>query len=126
MDTAVTWGDYGTEPAPAQGVELDVGAFGGIVGIRWDPDAKVTRWGGMAFFAAFLRESGLFDRLVAAAPFEYASNNAPAVRDVVGTMVLAVLAGYRRYCHIDRLRNDAACAGLPGLSKRSPAVRSCS
>lgn len=96
---------------------LDIPAFGGPVGIRWDPDAKVTPWGGMSYFATFLRVSEMFDRLVADAPFEYSSNNAPDVRNVVGTMVLAILAGFRRYCHMDRLRNDAACMELLGLTK---------
>ena len=32
----------------------------------------------------------------------------------VGTMVLAILAGFRRYCHIEQIRNDTACAELPG------------
>ncbi len=71
----------------------------------------------MAYFAAFLRMGELLDRLVADAPFEYASNNAPKVRDVVGTMLPAILAGFRRYCHIDRLRGDSACAELLGMAK---------
>ncbi|MBQ9344598.1 MAG: hypothetical protein IJT88_05230 [Kiritimatiellae bacterium] len=71
----------------------------------------------MAFFASFLRASGLFERLVAGAPFEYASPNAPDVRNVVGTMVLSILAGHKRHCHIGCLRNDAACAELLGLTK---------
>ena len=96
---------------------MDIPAFGGPMGIRWDEGARVTPWGGFAYFATFLRTSGLFDRLVADAPFEYASPNAPAVRDVVGTAVLAILAGFTRYCHVERLRNDAACAALLGLTK---------
>jgi len=31
--------------------------------------------------------------------------------------VLAILAGFTRYCHVERLRNDAACAALLGLTK---------
>ena len=50
-------------------------------------------------------------------PFAYASPNAPDVRNVVGTAVLAILAGFTRYCHIERLRRDAACAALLGLTK---------
>lgn len=106
-----------TNPAFVQGGNLDIPAFGGPMGIRWDEGARVTPWGGFAYFATFLRTSGLFDRLVADAPFEYASPNAPAVRDVVGTAVLAILADFTRYCHVERLRNDTACAALLGLTK---------
>ena len=117
MDTAVIFEKYGIKPIAPQGENLALYAFGGPVGIHWDPDAKVTPWGGMAFFAEFLRVSEMFDRLVADAPFKYKSNNAPSVRNVVGTMVLAILAGLRRYCHIGRLRNDTACMELLGLTK---------
>ena len=117
MEAAVT-GYYGTNPSvPQGGGSLDIAAFGGPLGIRWDEDAKATRWGGLSYFATFLKVSRMFDRLVEDAPFEYASPNAPKVRDVVGTMVLAILAGFRRYCHIERIRNDTACAGLLGMSK---------
>ena len=34
------------------------------------------------------------------------SPNAPDVRDVVGTTVLAIVCGFTRYVHINRLRND--------------------
>ena len=116
METAVAE-NYDTNPVFAQGGNLDIPAFGGPMGIRWDEGARVTPWGGLAYFATFLRTTRLFDRLVEDAPFAYASPNAPNVRNVVGTAVLAILAGFTRYCHIERLRNDAACAALLGLTK---------
>ena len=116
METAVA-GYYGTTSLEAQGGTLDIAAFGGPLGIRWDEDAKVTRWGGLSYFATFLKASRMFDRLVEDAPFVYTSPNAPRVRDVVGTMVLAILAGFRRYRHIERIRNDTACAELLGMTK---------
>ena len=114
---ATVAGYYATNSPEAQGGSLDIAAFGGPLGIRWDEDAKVTRWGGLSYFATFLKASRMFDSLVEDAPFVYTSPNAPKVRDVVGTMVLAILAGFRRYCHIERIRNDAACAELLGMSK---------
>lgn len=42
---------------------------------------------------SYLKTSGLFDRLVEDAPFYYTSPNAPEVRDVVGTAVLAIIRG---------------------------------
>ena len=54
METAVAE-NYDTNPAFAQGGNLDIPAFGGPMGIRWDEGARVTPWGGFAYFATFLR-----------------------------------------------------------------------
>ena len=62
-----------------------------------------------------LKTSGLFDWLVEDVPFHYASPNAPEVRDVVDTAVLAIICGFTRYVHINRLRNDTVLAALLGL-----------
>ena len=64
-----------------------------------------------------LKTSGLFDRLVKDAPFHYTSPNDPEVRDVVGTVVLAIICGFTRYVHINRLRNDVVLPMLLGLRK---------
>jgi hypothetical protein len=39
-------------------------------------------------------------------PLEYKSPNAPQERDVLGTILLSVLAGHWRYAHISALRGD--------------------
>lgn len=87
---------------------VDIPAFGGKLDVSWNPDSQVTQWGGLAYFVSYLKTSGLFDRLVEDAPFHYTSPNAPEVRDVVGTTVLAIVCGFTRYVHINRLRNDTA------------------
>lgn len=92
-------------------------AFGGRLDVSWDENAMVTPWGGMSFFASFLQTSQLLDRLVADAPFVYESNNSPDIRDLIGTIVLSIICGYKRYLHIERLRNDKACAELLGMTK---------
>ena len=94
---------------------VDIPAFGGKLDVSWNPESQVTQWGGLAYFVSYLKTSGLFDRLVEDAPFHYTSPNAPDVRDVVGTTVLAIVCGFTRYVHINRLRNDAALAALLGL-----------
>ncbi|MBK3836093.1 hypothetical protein [Paraburkholderia aspalathi] len=43
-------------------------------------------------------------------PLEYRSPNSPGKRDVLGTLVLAALAGHRRYAHVTALRGDAVAA----------------
>ena len=96
---------------------FDIPAFGGKLNVSWNPESQVTQWGGLAYFVSYLKTSGLFDRLVEDAPFHYTSPNAPDVRDVVGTTVLAIICGFTRYVHINRLRNDTVLATLLGLKK---------
>jgi hypothetical protein len=51
----------------------------------------------LVFFAEFLVAAGVFERWVAGCPMSYRSGNAPDKRDVLGTMMLGLLAGHRRY-----------------------------
>ena len=96
---------------------VDIPAFGGKLEVSWNPNSQVTQWGGLAYFVSYLKTSGLFDRLVEDAPFHYTSPNAPEVRDVIGTTVLAIVCGFTRYVHINRLRNDTVLAALLGLGR---------
>jgi len=94
-----------------------VDTYAGRVHVEWDPDAPVTPMGQMAFFIAFLKTSGLFDNLVAACPLHSSSPNAPSRRDVLGTALLSVLAGHRRYAHITALRADTVNPPLLGMNR---------
>lgn len=94
-----------------------VDTYAGPVHVEWDPDAAVTPLGHLAFFIEYLKVSGRFEALMADCPLVYASPNAPKPRDVVGTAVLAILAGQWRYAHITALRGDTVNAALLGLSK---------
>jgi hypothetical protein len=96
---------------------VSVDTYAGRVHIEWDPDAAMTPMGQMAFFIAFLKTSGLFDNLVAACPLRYTSPNAPAKRDVLGTALLSVLSGHRRYAHITTLRTDTVNPPPLGMSR---------
>jgi Transposase DDE domain group 1 len=55
--------------------------------------------------------------LIADCPLRYTSPNAPKVRDVIGTWVLSVLAGHRRYAHVTALRSDRVLPELMGMSR---------
>jgi hypothetical protein len=77
----------------------------------------VTPLGQLPFFIEYLRLGGLFDPWVADCPLAYTSPHAPKVRDVLGTVLLAVLAGHRRYAHITSLRADGVNPGLLGMGK---------
>ena len=96
---------------------MKVDTFGGPVHVEWDPDAAVTPLGHLAFFAEYLKVSGRFDALVADCPLHYTSPNAPSKRDVLGTVLLSVLAGQSRYAHITALRGDGVNPALLGMGK---------
>ena len=85
--------------------------------VRWDAGAAATPHGQLAYFAEFLAATGVFERWVSACPLAYSSGNAPAKRDVLGTLMLGLLAGHRRYAHITALRGDAVAARVLGMNK---------
>ena len=94
-----------------------VDTFGGRMHVRWDRDAAATPHGQLVFFAEFLAATGVFERWVSACPLEYRSGNAPTKRDVLGTLMLGLLAGHRRYAHITALRGDAVAAQALGMNR---------
>ncbi|MDP2753453.1 MAG: hypothetical protein Q8P40_03590, partial [Nitrospirota bacterium] len=73
--------------------------------------------GSLAFFAESLEVSGLFARWVNACPMAYTSPNAPAVVDVLGTWLLSILDGQRRYAHVAGLRGDEVAPRILGMNK---------
>ena len=94
-----------------------VDTYGGCVHVEWDPQAAVTPLGQLPFFIDFLKTGELFAPWVEDCPLEYTSNNAPSKVDVLGTLMLSVLAGQRRYAHIDTVRCDTVNPALLGMSK---------
>jgi hypothetical protein len=71
----------------------------------------------MPFFISFLKSAELFDNWVASCPLGYTSPNAPSRRDVLGTALLSILSGHRRYAHITALRADRVNPPLLGMRK---------
>jgi len=101
-----------------QGAEvMAVDTLGGRFQVQWDQSAQATPHGQLVFFAEFLSCAGVFDEWVNSCPLSYTSGNAPEKRDVLGTLVLAVLAGHRRYAHITALRGDTVAAQALGMKK---------
>ncbi len=96
---------------------LSLDTFAGKIQFRWVPDADVSSLGQMPFFIEFLKTSGLFDGWVKDCPLAYTSPNAPQKRDVLGTILLSVLAGHWRYAHISALRGDGVNPELLGMRK---------
>src|SRR5438876_11685197 len=91
--------------------------YAGRVHVEWDATAPVTPFGQLPFFIEYLKQGGLFDGWVADCPLLLSSPNAPRKRDVLGTLLLSVLAGHRRYAHVTALRCDAVNPPLLGMSK---------
>jgi Transposase DDE domain group 1 len=91
--------------------------YAGTVHAKWDEEAAVTPFGQMIFFIEFLKTAGLWDAFVKDCPLTWASHNAPGKADVLGTILLSVLAGHRRYAHMTALRFDGVNPQLLGMSK---------
>ena len=110
-------GEPGNAGFGLAGEAQSLDTFAGKVQIRWVPDGAVSTLGLLPFFTEFLKTSGLFDAFVADCPLDYTSANAPRRRDVLGTILLSVLAGHNRYSHISAIRNDGVNPELLGMTK---------
>jgi hypothetical protein len=94
-----------------------VETFAGRVHVEWNPQAEVTPMGQLPFFIDFLKTAELFDPWVKECPIHYTSPNAPGRRDVLGTVLLSVLAGHKRYAHITTIRSDSVNPRLLGMKQ---------
>jgi hypothetical protein len=70
-----------------------VETFGGRVFVRWDPEAAVTACAPVTYFLEFLKANGLWQQWVEDCPLNYRGGNAPPKQDILGTLLLSVLAG---------------------------------
>ena len=91
--------------------------FAGPVRVEWDAATALTPLGQMPFFIEFLKTAGLFEGWVGDCPLAYTSPNAPKARELLGTSMLAILAGHKRYAHITALRSDGVLPELLGMKK---------
>ena len=98
-------------------IEQSVATPGGRFHVRWDEGGSATALGQLPFFAEFLEVSGLFTRWVDGCPMDYTSPNAPRVVDVLGTWLLSILDGQRRYAHVAGLRGDEVAPQILGMNK---------
>ena len=78
--------------APTGPTTLDT--FAGPVRVEWDRSSPLTPLGQFVYFIEFLKVSGRLDAVIGDCPLAYTSNNAPEVRDVIGTWILSILAGH--------------------------------
>ncbi len=103
------------EQTPPGATTLDT--FAGPVKVEWGGTSALTALGQMPFFIEFLKVSGRFDGWAGGCPLERTSPNASPVRDVLGTMMLSLLSGHKRYAHITALRGDSVLPELLGMTK---------
>ena len=103
--------------APTSSGPQTLDTFAGPVKVEWDVTSPLTPLGQLVYFAEFLKVSGRLDATVADCPLTFTSPNAPDVRDVIGTWVLSVLAGHKRYAHVTALRADQVLPELLGMTK---------
>jgi hypothetical protein len=110
-------GDLVKQEIPQPSEQIAVDTFAGKVRVAWDQTAAVTPLGQLPFFIDFLKTGGIFDPWVEDCPLRYKSPNSPAKRDVLGTVLLSVLAGHHRYAHMTNVRSDNVNPGLLGMTK---------
>jgi hypothetical protein len=89
----------------------------GRVQVRWESKSAATPMGQLAYFIEFLTLTGLWTRWLESCPLSYNSPNAPSKADVLGTWMLSVLAGHKRYSHVTAIRCDGVNPGLMGMNK---------
>ena len=90
---------------------------GGRVQVRWETDGAATPMGQLAYFIEFLTLTGLWSGWQERCPLSYTSPNAPSKAEVLGTWMLSILSGHRRYSHVTTIRCDGVNPGLLGMNK---------
>lgn len=96
---------------------IPVDTFGGRIHIKWDSEAELTPMGQLSFFVDFLKTADLYDPWIEECPLHYSSPNAPKKRDVLGTLLLSILAGHKRYSHITSIRCDQVNPTVLGMTQ---------
>jgi len=89
----------------------------GKVHVRWESESAATPMGQLAYFIEFLHLTGLWSRWQEDCPLAYSSGNAPGIADVLGTWMLSILSGHKRYAHVAAMRCDGVNPGLLGCNK---------
>jgi hypothetical protein len=97
--------------------KLAVDTFGGRVHVEWDPQSSVTPLGQLPFFIEFLKLGNLLDPWINDCPLHLTSPNAPSKRDVLGTLLLSILSGHRRYAYVTTIRCDSVNPNLLGMKQ---------
>ena len=106
-----------SDSAKGGGIPQAGNTLGRRMHVRWDRGAASTPRGRWVFFAACLATAGVSECWVSPCPLEHRSGNAPAKRDVLGRLMLGLLAGDRRCEYVTALRGDAIAAQSLGMNQ---------
>ncbi len=104
-------------PTEAVSQAIGVETSGGRIQVRWDADAATTPFGQMVFFIEFLNLTGLLERWIASCPLNYQGAHSSKKQDILGTWLLSILSGHKRYAHITTIRADGVMPGLLGMQQ---------
>ncbi len=91
--------------------------LGGDYALKWDDKTQMSAHAHAALLSQFAKSGGFFERLVETCPMRLTSNNAPKVRDLIATVMVAMINGATRFRHFDRLHGDRATAELFGVGR---------
>ena len=94
-----------------------VQTMAGKVQVGWETESAATPMGQLAYFIEFLNLTGLWSRWLAGCPLTYSSPNAPSIADVLGSWLLSILSGHKRYSHVTTIRGDGVNPGLLDMDK---------
>ena len=94
-----------------------VQTMAGKIHVRWDTESASTPMGQLAYFIEFLTVTGLWSRWLESCPLKYTSPNAPSKAEVLGTWMLSILSGHKRYSHVTAIRCDGINPGLLDMGK---------
>lgn len=89
----------------------------GRVQVRWESKSASTPMGQLAYFIEFINLTGLWQRWLESCPLTYLSHNSPSKADVLGTWMLSVLSGHKRYSHVTAIRCDGVNPSLLEMNK---------
>lgn len=96
---------------------MTIQTAGGVTQVEWDDEAATSIHGQMPFFIEFLTATKLFSGWEEDCPLVFSSPNAPRIRDVLGTWLMAILSGHKRFSHVTALRHDGVNPRLLEMDK---------
>jgi len=94
--------------------EISISTPGGRYQVCWDAGGSATALGQLPVFAEYLEATGIVDSWLEGCPKSYTS---PEAVDVLGTWLLSILDGQRRYAHVAGLRGDEVAPLILGMNR---------
>ncbi len=80
-------------------------------------EESLTPYGGLVPFAAFQKQTGIFENLEKTFPVVRTSPNAARVYDILCTFAITALADGKRYTHANRISEDKTITEVFGMEK---------